>query len=152
MASLTVTNYSDEMTTLVTNKKFLNSSVTAGKAKIASFSFTNGATAVAIGGVILLAKLPASAKILTFRADSSNATASSTLAIGYTPVSALVDTNAAALVAATSTAAAATLTLATGKTLTEPGVESYVFATVAGATFAANATLKGYIVYTDNES
>lgn len=38
MASLTVTNYSDEMTTLVTNKKFLNSSVTAGKAKIASFS------------------------------------------------------------------------------------------------------------------
>ena len=152
MASITLAAYTTEMTKLVVIKGFLNPNEVGGKVKVATFGFTNGSSTLAATSVICLTRLPKGAKVLDLRVDTDNATATSTLAVGYTPTSALVDTNAAAFAAATAASSGATTiglkANATGTELTE---ESYLIATVGTAAFGASKKITGYVFYVDGD-
>lgn len=152
MATITLAAYSTQMTKLVVNKGFITPNDIGAKVKVATVDFTNGASTIAADGVICLTRLPKGAKILDLRLDTNNATATSTLAIGYTPTSALVDTNEAALVAATVAADGSTsLTLKELAVNTELTAESYIIATVGTAVFGASKYIKGYVLYIDGD-
>lgn len=150
MADITITAYSDELTKLVVNNQFINPNAIGGKVKVATFTFTNGTVALAADSTIMLTRLPKGSKILDLKVESNNATATSTLAVGYTGTASLVDTNDEALVAHTANADGSTsLSLADLASLTDISEESYIFATVGTAAFGASKYIKGYVLYID---
>ena len=153
MSAITPAAYSTEMTTLLVNKQYLTSPQVGGQVKVCPFTFTNGAADLAATSVIILTKLPKNAIILSLRVDSNNDTATSTLAVGFVPVSTLDNTNVAALIAATAAASGtASLSLAANAVLTQLSAESYLTATVGTAAHAATKVIKGFVTYVDNAS
>lgn len=130
-----------------------------GKLRIAYFDVTQGVAAGDIASTMELCKLPIGRiRILPLssRVQCSAWGAARTLGIGFRAYTdsnqAAVAEDAAALVAALDVSAA--VTVAISATLLKWDIFSFsgvtVFAKVAGGTIPAAATLKGYIVYTDD--